>query len=68
MTNIKYFIEDQAVIHKKLVVVNDSDEDKLLQILDKGELLKIVMILKKSEKEFLFRCLNLEDIQVEEIE
>lgn len=68
MTKVKYFIEDQEVVHRKLVIVNEGNEDKLLKILNKGELLKIVMIPQKTEKELLFEELNVEDIEVVEIE
>ncbi|MBO0440272.1 hypothetical protein [Candidatus Enterococcus ikei] len=67
MTKIKYFIEDEEVIHRKLVIVNDSNEDKLLKILNRGELLKIVMLPQKTEKELLFDYLNVEDVEVLEI-
>ncbi|MGG5342428.1 hypothetical protein [Enterococcus sp. AZ192] len=68
MTTIKYFIEDQEVIHRKLVIVNNGSEDKLLKVLNKGELLKIIMIPQKTEKELFFEHLNVEDIEVLEIE
>ncbi|WP_086314676.1 hypothetical protein A5821_002270 [Enterococcus sp. 7F3_DIV0205] len=67
MTKIKYFIEDEEVIHRKLVIVNDGNEDKLLKILNRGELLKIVMLPQKTEKELLFDYLNVEDVEVLEI-
>ncbi|WP_086445314.1 hypothetical protein [Candidatus Enterococcus lemimoniae] len=67
MTNIKYFIKDQEIIHRKLVIVNDGNEDKLLKIINRGELLKIVMLPQKTEKELLFDYLNVEDIEVLEI-
>ncbi|MFD1901100.1 hypothetical protein [Enterococcus termitis] len=68
MKKIKYFVEDQEIIHKKLVIVNDNNEDKLLKVLNKGELLKIIMIPQKNEKELFFEHLNIEDIEVLEIE
>ncbi|OTN88693.1 hypothetical protein A5819_001174 [Enterococcus sp. 7E2_DIV0204] len=67
MTNIKYFIKDQEIIHRKLVIVNDGNEDKLLKIINRGELLKIVMLPQKTEKELLFDYLNVEDVEVLEI-
>lgn len=67
MTNIKYFIKDQKIIHRKLVILNSGNEDKLLKILNKGELLKIVMLPQKTEKELLFDYLNVEDVEVLEI-
>lgn len=67
MTNIKYFIKDQEIIHRKLVILNSGNEDKLLKILNKGELLKIVMLPQKTEKELLFDYLNVEDVEVLEI-
>ncbi len=67
MTNIKYFIKDQEIIHRKLVIVNDGNEDKLLKIINRGELLKIVMLSQKTEKELLFDYLNVEDVEVLEI-
>ncbi|EOL45042.1 hypothetical protein [Enterococcus caccae] len=67
MTNIKYFIKDQEIIHRKLVILNGGNEDKLLKILNKGELLKIVMLPQKTEKELLFDYLNVEDVEVLEI-
>jgi len=67
MTKIKYFFKDQEVIHRKLVIVNDGNEDKLLKILNKGELVKIVMLPQKTEKELLFDYLNVEDVEVLEI-
>lgn len=67
MTNIKYFIKDQEIIHRKLVIVNDGNEDKLLKIINRGELVKIVMLPQKTEKELLFDYLNVEDVEVLEI-
>ncbi|WP_348921246.1 hypothetical protein [Enterococcus rotai] len=67
MTNIKYFIKDQEVIHRKLVIVNDGNEDKLLKILNRGELLKIIILPQKTEKELFFESLMVEDVEVLEI-
>ncbi|MGX7243957.1 hypothetical protein ACWOC1_03785 [Enterococcus quebecensis] len=68
MTKIKYFIKDKEVVHRQLVIVNEGNEDKLLKVLNKGELLKIIMIPQKTEKELLFEYLSLEDVEVLEIE
>ncbi|MBO0421352.1 hypothetical protein [Enterococcus plantarum] len=68
MAKIKYFIEDKTVRHRKLIIINNGDEDKLLKVINKGELLKIVMIPQKTEKELLFEDLKVEDIEVLEIE
>ncbi|EOH95659.1 hypothetical protein UAW_02019 [Enterococcus haemoperoxidus ATCC BAA-382] len=67
MSNIEYFIEDQTVVHRKLIIVNSSKEDKLLKVLNQGELLKIVMIPKKTEKELIFEHLKVEDLEILEI-
>ena len=67
MANIKYFIKDQEIIHRKLVIVNDGNEDKLLKILNRGELLKIIILPQKTEKELFFESLKVEDVEVLEI-
>ncbi|MBP1042429.1 hypothetical protein I6N95_15525 [Vagococcus sp. BWB3-3] len=67
--NVKFSLKEEVELKKYLILSNESNKDQLLQVKNKGQVIKVVFLKKNSQKKLVLedQLISSKDIQVEEI-
>ncbi|WP_429948254.1 hypothetical protein IGJ55_003231 [Enterococcus sp. AZ170] len=67
MGKIEYYIKQEKITQRKLVIVNNSEKEKLFQLLFEDELFKIIHLYAREIKEYVLQNDAPKSIKVLEI-